>query len=331
MSIITPFPDSERRTGFDAAAAVSRYNAASLSAMPTMSVRLLTLLFRLTALLPLPLLHGLAVPLARLLYHAAPQMRRRIADNLHTARLPASPKDIRAVLRETVKGSLELAPAFCRPPAHTAALFVEICGREYLDTACREGRGILLLTPHLGSYDLAGRCLSEILPFPLTAMYKPPKIAALDTVMQQGRQRGKGRTAPTNRQGVKQLIQALRQSEAVVLLPDHVPVPAEGGEGVWADFFGRPAYTMTLAAKLAGMKNVCPLLFVGERLPWGRGFRLHIEPLSGSLNGDKTHDAELINRQIETWIRRLPAQYLFAYNRYKAPAGAPPPPERRPR
>ena len=104
-------------------------------------------------------------------------------------------------------------------------------------------------------------------------------------------------------------------------------MPDEHGDGVWAPFFGRPAYTMTLAGRLAQVKNVRPLFFAGIRLPESRGFALHIEPVEGSFNGDKAHDAEIINRNVENWVRRFPEQYLFAYNRYKHPSGAPLPPQ----
>ena len=283
--------------------------------------------FRLLSLLPLPLLHALARLLGTLAYRILPKDRERIRANLATAGMDADENSIKTVLRETAKCGLELPVAFFRQPEKISALFREIHGWQHIQNALDAGEGLLLVTPHIGSYDLAGRYISERLPFPLTAMYKPPKIQAFDDVMQAGRVRGKGRTAPTSIQGVKQVIKALRAGEATIILPDHVPDPADGGEGVWADFFGRPAYTMTLAGKLAGLKNVRTLFFCGERLPHGRGFRLHIEPLAGSLNGEKAHDAALINRNVEYWVRRFPGQYLFAYNRYKHPAGAPEPPE----
>ena len=85
---------------------------------------------------------------------------------------------------------------------------------------------------------------------------------------------------------------------------------------------------MTLAARLAVMNNVTPLMFCGERLKNGKGFRLNIVPFSGELNGDKEHDAALINQNAETLIRRFYTQYLFSYNRYKTPAGVVKPDEK---
>ena len=261
------------------------------------------------------------------MYYLSPKDRRRIRENLRIAQLPSDKQTIIRVCQETVKSGLELPVAFFKQPENIASLFTEIHGWQHIQHALDNQQGLLLITPHIGSYDLAGRYISEQLPFPLTAMYKPPKIKAFDDIMQQGRVRGKGKTAPTNLHGVKHVMKALRDGEATIVLPDHVPAPSEGGDGVWVDFFGKPAYTMTLAAKLANMKNVAALFFVGERLPEGQGFRLHIAPLEGELTGDKTHDARVINQNVEQWIRRFPLQYLFAYNRYKHPHGAPERPE----
>lgn len=289
--------------------------------------KLITLVFRLLAALPLPLLHTFARAAGSLAFRVSAANRERIRRHLETAGIRSDGNMIKTVLQETAKGGMELPVAFFRRPEDVAALFKEVHGWEHIQTAVDNGEGLLLITPHIGSYDIAGRYISQHLPFPLTAMYKPPKIKAFDEVMQAGRVRGKGRTAPANIQGVKQIIKALRAGEATIILPDHVPDPQEGGEGVWADFFGKPAYTMTLAAKLAQIKGVKALFFCGERLPGGRGFVLHIEPLQGVLNGDKQHDAAVINKNTEYWIRRFPEQYLFAYNRYKHPAGAPLPPD----
>lgn len=288
---------------------------------------IVSFLFRCLACLPLAWLHFFGRMLGSISFYFIRRNRELIRANLKTAGLPDDDAMVKAVLQETAKGGLELPIAFFRRPEEVAALFREVHGWEHVQTALEKGEGLLFITPHIGSYDLAGRYLSHRLPFPLTAMYKPPKIKVFDQVMQAGRVRDKGRTAPTSIQGVKQIIKALRAGEATIVLPDHVPDPEEGGDGVWAKFFGRYAYTMTLAAKLAQVKGVRTLFFCGERLQSGKGFVLHIEPMQGELNGDKVHDAQVINENVEYWVRRFPEQYLFAYNRFKHTAGAPLPPE----
>ena len=118
-------------------------------------------------------------------------------------------------------------------------------------------------------------------------------------------------------------VKALRAGEATVILPDQVP---SQGDGVWALFFGRPAYTMTLVPRLATMTGVTTLFFYGHRLPKGEGFIIKIRPLQTPFTGDKEHDAALMNQMIESLICEAPEQYLWSYNRYKKPAGVQPPP-----
>ena len=273
---------------------------------------LLTVLGR----LPLPVLHKLSDVCGFGAYFFAPKLRRRVAENLRYAQLPDHAKMVRRVLSESLKSGTELAIAWTRSPAYMVSLFHQVEGWSYVEEAIQQQKGLLLITPHLGSYDLAGRFISEKLPFDLTAMFRPPKKAYLEAIMTKGRERGKGHAAPATAQGVRQVVRALKNHEAVIILPDQVP---KAGEGVIVPFFGKDAYTMTLAARLAVMKEVTPLLFVGARLPHGQGFDLHIVPFSGCLNGDKEHDAALINRNVEDLIRRFPSQYLFSYNRYKMP------------
>jgi len=110
----------------------------------------------------------------------------------------------------------------------------------------------------------------------------------------------------------------------VGFLPDQVPGT---GEGEWGEFFGRPAYTMTLAAKLAERDNVAPFLAFARRLPRGEGYSIHVRPLPAPLPGERA--TRRINRALEALVRECPEQYLWGYNRYKIPKGAsaPPPPK----
>ena len=118
---------------------------------------------------------------------------------------------------------------------------------------------------------------------------------------------------------------ALKRGEAIGILPDQVPGQ---GEGVWAPFFGHPAYTMTLVGRLQQASDATVLLAFGERLPFGRGYKLWIRPFSGDLSGDAVHAASELNREIENVVRMCPGQYLWNYNRYKAPRGVAPPADR---
>lgn len=283
---------------------------------------LISLICKILAFIPLPILTALGNTLGCLMYYFAPKTRRRIEENIHSSKIAQSNQNIPLLVKhicmQTVKGTLDLPIAWCRTPEHITTLFKKVYGWEMVEAALKEQKGLLFITPHLGSYDLAGRYISQQLPFPLTAMYRPPKLTWLEPIMNAGRERGKGKTAPANAQGVRIILKALKNKEASIVLPDQVP---GAGEGVWLPFFNQPAYTMTLAARLAQVENVASFLFVGERLPYGQGFTLHIEPLKGTLTKDKEHNALLINQHVESLIIRHPEQYLWSYNRYKCPRG----------
>lgn len=283
---------------------------------------LVKLLLSLLARLPLSWLQGLGAMLGRLTLALSPSFRARMEENLNGSKILAnyqvSARPVKQCAAETGKGALELAIAWCREPADIARMVRGCSGWEHVEAALAQGHGIVFVTPHLGSYDIAGRYLSHRLPFPLTAMYRPPKLAWLEPVMNAGRARGKGRTAPATGAGVRLLMKALKSGEATIILPDQVP---GNGEGVWAPFFGRPAYTMTLVPRLAQIKGVVTLMFYGERLPCGQGFHVHIEPVPEPFTGERDADARILNRAVEALIRRAPLQYLWSYNRYKCPPG----------
>jgi KDO2-lipid IV(A) lauroyltransferase len=141
----------------------------------------------------------------------------------------------------------------------------------------------------------------------------------LEPAMKEGRSRGRVRLAPADLSGVRELMAALKRGEAAGFLPDQVPGE---GEGDWAEFFGRPAYTMTLAARLAEREGVRCFLVFGRRLPWGRGYEIRLKPFPEKLAGETA--TRRLNRALEDLVRECPGQYLWSYNRYKVPRGARP-------
>jgi KDO2-lipid IV(A) lauroyltransferase len=269
---------------------------------------------------PLWLLHALGVLVGWLVWAVDGGYRRRLGANVR--RFPAADHSrlYFQSIGEHGKAALELFAAWGRPPAAVAAMVCECVGWAHVQAALDARRPIIFVTPHLGGFDVAGRYVASRLPYPLTAMYRPPKLAWLEPLMQQGRVRDNGRTAPANASGVRILMKALKQGEATVILPDQAP---SAGEGVWAPFFGAPAYTMTLLPRLALACDAVVLFFFAERLALGRGYRVHIRPMEGAFTGDRVADATQLNLNIEALIAMAPGQYLWSYNRYKQPAGAP--------
>jgi KDO2-lipid IV(A) lauroyltransferase len=137
--------------------------------------------------------------------------------------------------------------------------------------------------------------------------------------MQEGRARPNVRLVPADVSGVRAVLAALKRGEAAGFLPDQVP---GAGEGEWADFFGRRAYTMTLAARLAERDGVLCFLAYAKRLPRGAGYAIVLRPFPQRLSEESATRA--VNRALEALVRECPGQYLWGYNRYKTPKGAKP-------
>ena len=277
-------------------------------------------LFKLLARLPLPLLHGIGIVLGWLIYWAPGRHSARMRNNLFASGLCTPGRDCRRLLRRTIgeagKSITELLPMWLGSYDRALKLVRGTSGWEGIDAARAAGKGVMLLSPHIGCFEIIGQYSAERHPF--TAMYRPPRQAVLDDMMKAGRQRGQATLVPTDLSVVRAQLAALKRHEAIGILPDQV---ATGGDGVWAPFFGRPAYTPTLVASLQRKTGAAAFFIAAERLSWGRGYHIHVYPLDAPLPEDKTAAATLINRGVEDIVRRFPAQYLWSYNRHKRPGG----------
>jgi KDO2-lipid IV(A) lauroyltransferase len=189
---------------------------------------------------------------------------------------------------------------------------------EAVDQAYAAHQGVLFLTPHLGCFEITAQALAQqfaAVHGPLTVLYRPARQPALAEVMALARQRPGLQAVPTTLAGVRQMIKALRAGQAVGLLPDQVPPE---GMGLWAPFFGKPAYSMTLAARLALQTGARVVLIWGERLAWGQGYRLHSRALN-DLPSELEAAVLCVNQAMEALVLSCPQQYLWGYARYKAP------------
>jgi KDO2-lipid IV(A) lauroyltransferase len=221
----------------------------------------------------------------------------------------------------------ELPWLWLRPADRPLGDAVQWHGGELIDAALEAGRGVVLLTPHLGCFEVCAQAIAERWGqrTRLTAMYRPARQPWLRTLEETARQRPGLATVPAALAGVRQMIRALRKGEMVGLLPDQVPPE---GMGVWAPFFGRPAYTMTLAARLVQQTGATMLLIWAERLPQGRGYAVRVGPATPLPAGAADDEAlqvacaTSVNRDMERLIAGCPGQYLWGYDRYKQPRRA---------
>ena len=202
-----------------------------------------------------------------------------------------------------------------------APMPVQWVGQVHVETALADGRGVVFLTPHLGCFEVAAQAYAARFGAarPITVLFRPPRQPWLRDWVTRARSRPGLLTAATTQAGVRQLLLALKQGHCVGLLPDQVPPE---GQGQWLPFFGRPAYTMTLAARLAQQTGACVLMVWGERLPGGDGFRVHVQPLPRPLAADTVQATTQINQSLEGLILSCPGQYLWGYARYKQPRRA---------
>jgi KDO2-lipid IV(A) lauroyltransferase len=267
-----------------------------------------TLLFRLLAVLPLWLLHVMGATLGWLAFLASPTYRRRFLANARQAGYRA--RDVLGAVAAAGRLVAE-APRLW----FGAAPRVLWSGEHLIEAALARGRGIVFLTPHLGCFEATAQGYAARYG-PITVLYRPARKAWLRDLVDRSRVRHNLAAAPTTLAGVKQMLKALQAGHAVGLLPDQVPPQ---GLGVWAPFFGRPAYTMTLSARLARQTGAAVLLAWGERLAWGRGYRIHLRPWPGELPERSEPAAAAVNAQMEALVRACPSQYLWGYARYKEP------------
>lgn len=215
-------------------------------------------------------------------------------------------------LQHSTATMLELGHAWMAPPEKVEASILAVHGRDKLDSARAEGRGVIVLAPHFGNWEVLNFWLSSH--FPFTAMYEPPKIAELEPIIRHGRERMGAKLVPTNPRGVAALLKALKRSEAIGILPDQEP---DWGSGVFAPFYGRDAYTATLLPKLVARTQARVVTGVALRIP-GKGFEIHFLDADERVYSEEdATSATGVNASVEASIALDPAQYQWEYKRYR--------------
>lgn len=284
-------------------------------------------LFNQLARLPLAVLHRLGTVLGWITYWSSGRYAGRLRQNLANALKFGQGKEgypeadfnkvLRASVSEAGKSIMELPWVWRRPLDEVVASVVQCHGWEHVEAAHAQGKGVIMLTPHFGCFELISLYVAARLP--ITAMYRVPKLAWLDKVMREGRERGQMKLARADIGGVRVLLKALKRGEIIGVLPDQVP---GNGEGEWVPFFGRPAYTITLIGRLMEASGAAVIMSHIERLPQGKGHVLRLAPLSFDTS---LPIGPQMNAALEAVVRSCPQQYLWSYNRYKVPRGAPSP------
>ncbi len=288
-----------------------------------MRARLISTLLRLFAALPLGWNQALGAALGWLLVHTPNPLRRCGAINLALCLPERSAAERQRLLHnsliETGKTVLEAGPMWHWSAPRIQALMGEALNAEVVDSALAQGRGVILATPHIGSWELGGHyCATR---WGITTLYRPPRMAALNDLIRRGRERCGARLVPTDASGVRQLYETLAKGGVIGILPDQDP--GDSG-GVFAPFFGIPANSMLLLSRLARKTGAVVVFGFCERLSGSRGFRFHFMPApAGIADPDPVVAATAMNRGVEACVRMLPEQYQWGYRRFRTrPPGA---------
>jgi Kdo2-lipid IVA lauroyltransferase/acyltransferase len=279
------------------------------------------LILRLLARLPLFLVHSLGTFVGWLMLKIPNKQRRNALINIRLCYPDLSDDEAldfrRRSLFEYGKTYSEVAYLWMRPAEQVLSLVRSVTGSELLR---REGgRGVIVLSPHLGAWELAGLYLSTR--GPTTTLYKPQP--ELDWLIREVRARRGAELVPTDPRGIRKLMQALKRGEYVGILPDQEPKANRGS--VFAPFFGVPAFTMLLINRLVRKTGARVIFLFAERLPGAEGYVIHCRPAPEGIDSDDVVEgAAALNLGIEGAVSTCPDQYVWAYKRFrKRPPGMP--------
>lgn len=281
------------------------------------TIRLLRTGLRLLGRVPLPALHALGAALGGLLWLVPNRLRHVTAVNLAlVARQPGLPAatgaGLRAALAETGKSFIEVAKVWNGEPQRALALIREVRGLDHFEAALAARRGLIVAAPHLGCWELLNYWLAARTP--LAIVYRPPRRAELEPLLVEARGALPVEQVRAEGAGVRTLYRRLAAGGVVGILPDQQP---KQGEGQFAPFFGIEASTMVLLPRLAERTGADVLFAFVERLPRGRGYRLHLLPApAGIADADLRVACTALNQGVETCVRLAFDQYQWHYKRY---------------
>ncbi|GAA0918072.1 lauroyl acyltransferase [Rothia nasimurium] len=281
-------------------------------------IYLLYLLLRLVSFLPLRTIHAAGAWIGRRSLASRSRSARYTAVNLKLTRPELTEAARAALLRETMEDSgrsvTEVAAIWGGGAETSLGLVREVVGGELFEAALASGKGVIIAAPHLGCWELLNYWLCS--KTPMAILYRPPRIEAIEALLRKVR----GKLAPEQVRaegaGVRTLFKRLGAGGTVGILPDQKP---REGEGEFAPFFGVDALTMVLLPRLAARTGATVLFSFAERLPEGRGFRIHVLPAPEGIDStDLKLACAALNRGVEQCVERAFTQYQWHYKRYTA-------------
>lgn len=273
---------------------------------------------KLFAWLPLPVNHALGALIGWLIYLIPNRLRNSTQRNIELCFPRMSEHEqqqlIRSSLLETGKTLTEASPLWHYSKQRIHGLVKKVHGQELVERAFANGKGVIIAFPHLGTWELLSLYCSSL--YPMTTLYKSPKMAYLDKLIRRGREHLGATLLPIQgASSLRHLYQALNKNQLVGILPDQEP---SLGSGVFAPFFGIPAYSMTLVSRLARKTGATVLVAYTKRLPAGKGYEIFFTSTpAGFSNCTLEESVTYLNTGMEKCIRELPEQYQWSYKRFR--------------
>ena len=221
-------------------------------------------------------------------------------------------KLVKKILIETGKTLTEAAPVWQWNKNKLFSHIKNIHGEKQVQQAIENQHGVILALPHFGNWELLGLyCSSK---YPTTTMYKKPRLSQFDSLIKNGRERFGAMLVPTDNQGIRAMLKALKNNQLICVLPDQEP---QEGNGVFAPFFNIQAYSMTLISRLTNKTNAKVFIAYSKRLAKGKGYEINFIPLD-EINVDSVEDSVVyLNNEMEKCIRETPEQYQWSYKRFR--------------
>jgi len=220
---------------------------------------------------------------------------------------------IKQSLFECGKNIVEMGPSWLWPEERVRGLVKKVSGKELVESALTKNKGVIILAPHLGNWEILGLYLTQL--HKTTFLYQPPKLPKMDRLIRNARSRSGANIVPTNRRGVMALLKALKAGEMVGILPDQEP---DSASGVFAPFFGVPALSMTLISNLETKTGATVICSYAKRLPNSEGFEIVFKAADEQIvSSDIDESVAGLNHSVENVVNDCRAQYQWEYKRFK--------------
>lgn len=221
-------------------------------------------------------------------------------------------KLIKKSLIETCKTLIEANPMWQWNKDKLFKLIKVVHGETLVQEALNDKKGVILALPHLGNWELlALYCSSK---YPTTTMYQKSKVSQFNSLIRNGRERFGAKLVPTDTQGVRAMLKALRNNELICVLPDQEP---KEGNGVFSPFFNLQAYSMTLISRFANKTDAKVFIAYSKRLAQGDGYEIYFTPLDKVKSDSLEDSVTYLNAEMEKHIREIPEQYQWSYKRFR--------------